>query len=351
MNLLRGRNVLPDDYPQFIADLKARIRQAQIKAALSVNHELVLLYFDLGASFVIQQERAGWGDKVMGRISQDLMTDFPEIKGFSRRNLYRMRSFYLAFRDRPEFVPQAAAQIPWFHSVVILEKIKDPKYRDWYVQSTIDNGWSRPQLEREIESKVHLRQGSAATNFHLVLPESQSALAQQVLKDPYNFDFLSLGKEAHERDLERGLLEHLKAFMLELGVGFSFVGSQYHLEVGSKDYYIDLLFYHLKLRCFVVVDLKVVDFEPEFAGKMNFYLSVVDDLLRHPSDAPTIGIILCKSQDRTIAEYTLRDIKKPLGVSTYELAEALPKELEGVLPTVEQLEAELDRLNPDPPAT
>ncbi len=339
-----ARELLPEGYTPFLSELKTRIRQAQSRTALAINSALIELYWGIGEMIVQQQESAQWGDSVLGRLSEDLQQDFPGLKGFSRRNLYRMRAFYLAYREQPKFVPQVVAQIPWGHNTLLLEKIKEPKLREWYARATIQNGWSRAVLEAQIETQLHKRQGAALSNFDKTLPAPQSELAQQVLKDPYNFDFLSLHDVAVERDLERGLLEHLKAFMLELGVGFSFVGSQVHLEVGGEDFYLDLLFYHLKLRCFVVIDLKMTAFKPEYAGKMNFYLSAVDDLMRHPQDELSIGILLCKSKNEVIAEYALRDVSKPLGVAEYRLAEALPEKLEGSLPTIEELEAELEGL-------
>jgi len=266
------------------------------------------------------------------------------MKGFSPRNLKYMRAFAEAHPDE-QFVQQAVAQIPWGHNVRILDALDDPIRREWYIRQTIENGWSRNVLVHQIESRLFERQGKAVTNFSQTLPPAQSELAPQVLKDPYNFDFLSLDKEAHERDLERGLVGQIRAFLLELGVGFSFAGSQYHLEVGGRDFYLDLLFYHLQLRCFVVVDLKVTEFQPEFAGKMNFYLSAVDDLLRHPADQPTIGVILCRSKNKVVTEYALRDMSKPIGVSLYQLLEALPEDFQGQLPTVEALEAELNGYN------
>ena len=340
-----ARELLPDGYASFVKELKERIRHAQSRAALAVNSALIELYWSIGQAIALQQESAQWGDGVLERLSQDLRTDFPELKGFSRRNLYRMRAFYLAYRDRPEFVPQVVAQIPWGHNTLLLEKLKEPALREWYARACIQHGWSRAILEAQIETRLHERQGAALTNFERTLPTPQSELAQQALKDPYTFDFLSLHNEAVERDLERGLLEHLKDFMLELGVGFSFVGSQVHLEVGGEDFYLDLLFYHLKLRCFVIIDLKMTAFKPEYAGKMNFYLSAVDDLMRHPHDEPSIGILLCKSKNKVLAEYALRDLNKPLGIAEYQLAEALPQKLEGSLPTVEELEAELQGLD------
>lgn len=332
--------LLPQDYPAFLQSLKERIRQAQVRAALSVNRELVLLYWQIGREILNRQEQEGWGAKVIDRLAQDLRQAFPQMKGFSPRNLKYMRAFAQAYPEEA-FVQQAAAQIPWFHNCLILDRLKDPAEREWYIRACIQHGWSRAILEAQIETGLYRRQGAALTNFARTLPAPQSELAQQVLKDPYNFDFLSLHDEAVERDLERALLEHLQKFMLELGVGFAFVGSQYHLEVDGQDYYLDLLFYHLKLRCYVVVELKMTEFRPEYAGKMNFYLSAVDDLLRHPSDGPTLGLILCKGKRRLTVEYALRDLSKPLGVSSFRLAEALPKELEAALPSVEQLEAEL----------
>lgn len=332
--------LLPQDYPAFLQSLKERIRAAQVRAALSVNRELVLLYWQIGREILNRQEQEGWGARVIDRLAQDLRQAFPQMKGFSPRNLKYMRAFAQAYPEEA-FVQQAAAQIPWFHNCLILDRLKDPAEREWYIRACIQHGWSRAILEAQIETGLYRRQGAALTNFARTLPAPQSELAQQVLKDPYNFDFLSLHDEAVERHLERALLEHLQRFMLELGVGFAFVGSQYHLEVDGQDYYLDLLFYHLKLRCYVVVELKMTEFKPEYAGKMNFYLSAVDDLLRHPSDGPTLGLILCKSKRRLTVEYALRDLAKPLGVSSFRLAEALPEELEAALPSVEQLEAEL----------
>lgn len=331
---------LPTGYGDFLADLKSRIRSAQIKAALAVNRELTLLYWDIGRDILRRQAQEGWGAKVVERLAADLRLAFPEMRGFSARNLKYMRALAEAYPD-PEFVQQVVARIPWGHNVRILDYAKDPREREWYLQQTLQHGWSRNVLVLHIESDHYRRKGKAVTNFEATLPAPQSDLAQQVLKDPYSFDFLSLGDQAHERDLERGLSEHIRQFLLELGVGFAFVGSQYHLEIGEQDFYIDLLFYHYKLRCFVVIDLKMTEFKPEDAGKMNFYLSAVDDLLRHPDDQPSIGLILCKSKNKLIAEYALKDTRKPIGVSAYQLTEALPAQLKGSLPTIEELEAEL----------
>lgn len=328
-------------YGDFLRDLKVRIRAAQVKAALAVNRELILLYWQIGEDLVLRQQSQNWGEGVIGRLAADLAAAFPGIEGFSSRNLHRMRAFYLAYSQEAQFVTQPVSQIPWGHNIVLIQKIKDNAERLWYAQQTVENGWSRAILVHQIESGLYRRQGQAVTNFAQTLPAPQSDLAQQLLKDPYNFDFLTLGKDAHERDLEGGLLGHIRQFLLEFGAGFAFVGSQYHLEVGGQDFYLDLLFYHLTLRCFVVVDLKTGNFEPAHAGQMNFYLSAVDDLVRHPTDQPTLGILLCKSKNKTIVEYALRDLDKPLGIAEYRLAESLPETLQSTLPTIAALEAEL----------
>jgi len=260
-----------EDFPQ---DLKQRIRHAQVRAALSVNRELVLLYWQIGREILNRQQQHGWGAKVIERLSADLRRAFPDMKGFSPRNLKYMRAFAEAYPDE-QFVQQLAAQIPWFHNCVILDKVKDKIEREWYIRQTIQHGWSRTILVHQIESGLFHRQGKAITNFECTLPKPQSELAQQLLKDPYSFDFLSLAEKAKERDLEKALINHIRDFLLELGVGFAFVGNQYHLEIGDQDFYLDLLFYHLRLRCFIVIDLKMGDFKPEDSGKMNFYLSAV----------------------------------------------------------------------------
>jgi len=331
---------LPNGYSELLAELKSQIVSARLNAALSVNHELVLLYWRIGRQILSRQELEGWGSKVIDRLADDLRHAFPEMKGFSPRNLKYMRALAEAYSDE-QFVQATLAQIPWYHNVTILDKIKDHAEREWYIRQTIQHGWSRNVLVHQIESSLYQRHGKAVANFDRTLPAPQSELARQILKDPYNFDFLSLGEEAQERDLERGLIEHLREFLLELGVGFAFVGSQYHLEVGGEDFYLDLLFYHLHLRCYVVIELKICEFQPEFAGKMNFYLSAVDDLLRHPEDRPSIGLILCKTRNRIIAEYALRDTLKPMGVAEYKITALLPEHLKGSLPSIEELEAEL----------
>jgi predicted nuclease of restriction endonuclease-like (RecB) superfamily len=336
-------------YQDLLAVLKGRIRTAQVRAALSVNQELVLLYWGIGKEILIRQREDGWGTKVIERLAKDLRSEFPEMQGLSPRNLGYMKAFAEAWPDE-SILQQLAAKLPWFHNCVLLDKVKAPSERTWYVQQAIQNGWSRNILVMQIESGLYGRQGKALTNFQSTLPPPQSDLAEQLIKDPYNFDFLTLTAEAQERDLERELLAHLRQFLIELGVGFAFVGSQYQLEVGGEDFKLDLLFYHLKLRCFVVIDLKMTPFKPEYAGKMNFYLSAVDDLLRHPDDQPSIGLILCKTKNRIIAEYALRNTATPMGISEFRHLEKLPEQLKGTLPTIEEIEAELAGSEESPPA-
>ena len=296
---------LPAVYDSFLQELKDRIRSAQVRAALSVNRELVVLYWSIGRDILNRQADEGWGTKIIDRLSDDLTKAFPDMRGFRARNLKYMRAFAEAYPDK-EFVQQVVAQLPWGHQVRILDTLKDAKEREWYIRQAIQNGWSWNVLVHQIEGKLFHRQGHALTNFDRTLPAPQSELAQQLIKDPYNFDFLTLGPEVLERDLERSLIEHVRDFVLELGKGFAFVGSQYHLEIGGQDYFLDLLFYHLRLRCFIAIDLKIEEFKPEFAGKMNFYLSAMDDVLRQSNDQPSLGLILCKERNRLIVEYALR---------------------------------------------
>ncbi len=332
------------DYAALLDDVKQRVLAAQVRASLAVNRELVLLYWSIGRDILARQATVGWGAKVVDRLAADLSRAFPEAKGFSARNLKYMRAFAEAWPDE-DFVQQAAARLPWFHNVTVIERVKGDAARRFYLEAGAEHGWSRAVLTVQIEGRLHERQGRATSNFAATLPSPQSDLAQQVTKDPYVFDFLTLGPVARERDLERGLLQHLRDFLVELGVGFAFVGSQVRVEVAGEDFYVDLLFYHLRLRCFVVVELKMGSFQPEYAGKMNFYLSAVDAQLRHPSDQPTIGILLCKDRKDLVVEYALRDLAKPIGVANWEtrLVESLPEELSGSLPTVEEMEAELGR--------
>ena len=331
---------LPNDYDSFLKRLKERVRTAQLRASLAVNRELVLLYWSIGRDILTRQKEQGWGAKIVDRLAEDLRREFPEVTGFAPRNVKYMRALAEAW-PKEQIVQQLVAQIPWGHNVRILDYVKNPAEREWYIRQTIQNGWSRNVLVHQIESGLYQRQGKALTNFTNTLPAPQSELAQQIVKDPYNFEFLTLADEAHERQLELALIDHVRDFLLELGKGFAFVGSQYPLQVGGDEFRLDLLFYHLRLRCFVVLDLKMGEFQPEFSGKMNFYLSAVDDLLRHADDQPSIGIILCKSKNSIVAEYALRDLRKPVGVSEYRFTAALPKKLKGSLPTIDELERTL----------
>ena len=334
--------VLPEGYSEFLASLKRRVQEARLKATLSVNRELILLYWEIGQMILQRQKNEGWGAKVIERLALDLRKEFPEMKGFSPRNLLFMRSLAEAFPDKT-IVKQVVSQIPWGHLIRIIQMVKDPAERIWYIQQTTLHGWSRNVLVHQIESGLYHRKGKAITNFDKTLPSPQSDLAQETLKDPYIFDFLGLTEDIRERELEKELIARLRDFLLELGSGFAFVGSQVHLEVGGEDFYLDLLFYHLKLRCYIVIELKTGPFKPEYAGKMNFYLAAVDDLLRHPDDNPSIGIILCKSKNKVIVEYALKDTSRPIGVSAYRLTRTLPEELKATLPSVEDLEKELEK--------
>jgi predicted nuclease of restriction endonuclease-like (RecB) superfamily len=393
-------------YAPFLGAVKNRIRAAQVKATLSANAELIHLYWDIGCAIAAMQEKEGWGAGVIPRLARDIANDLPGVKGFSERNIDRMVAFAHEYPSLNLFVPQPAAllaegrvmpisptplsklgadafsatplaklgsseivqtlsaqsaapvewvnlqqlvaQLPWAHNVLLLQKVKDLRARLWYVQQAITHGWSHSVLALQIKSDAHKRQGKAVHNFHATLAPLQSDLAAQVLKDPYIFDFLTLAEPFRERELELALLAQVQKFLIELGQGFAFVGRQYHIEVGADDFYLDLIFYHLRLRCFVVVDLKRGPFKAEYAGKMNFYCNVVDDRLRHADDKPTIGLILCQDKNRIIAEYALKGVKKAIGVSEYELTRALPKKFQSSLPTVEQMETELARLTAPP---
>ncbi len=345
-NLLKVQRVvaktdgLPPDYPQFLSSLKDAVRKARLRASLSANSELIKLYWSIGCNILERQKKEGWGSKVVERLSRDLAAEFPDMKGFSTRNINYMRKLAEAYPDA-SFVQQAVAQIPWGHNVRVLDQVKAPKEREWYLHQVIEHGWSRDILVMQIESGLYERKGKSVTNFKKTLPEVQSDLAHQVLKDPYVFDFLSLGDEAQEREVEKELVHHITKFLLELGAGFSFVGRQYHLEVGDDDFYIDLLFYHLRLRCYVVIELKTGKFKPEYAGQLNFYLAAIDDKLRHPDDKATIGLLLCKDKNKLVAEYALKDVTKPIGVSEYKIIKSIPAKLKSSLPTVEELEKEL----------
>ncbi|NER80063.1 MAG: DUF1016 domain-containing protein [Leptolyngbya sp. SIO1D8] len=336
------------DYDQLLGDLKDRIRQARVRSVLAVNRELVCLYWQIGREILQRQAQQGWGSKVIERLATDLRSEFPDIKGFSSRNLHYMRAFAEAYEDEA-IVQQVVANLPWGHNVRLLDALDKADERLWYARQSLLHGWSRNVLRLQIENQLYNRQNDAITNFELTLPSVQSDLAKNLIKDPYHFDFLALTSDVQEQDLKKALVDHIRDFLLELGVGFAFVGSQYCLEVGGEEFYLDLLFYHLKLRCFVVIDLKMGDFKPEDSGKMNFYVSAIDDLLRHADDQPTIGMILCKSKNKAIAEYALRDVKKPIGISTHRIANELPEALQPDLPSVQVLEKKLDTLQVQAP--
>lgn len=330
----------PEGYARWLVELKERIHKARLRATLAVNQELVLLYWQIGQDILARQAAQGWGAKVIERLAQDLRSAFPEMKGFSSRNLKYMRAFAEAWPDEV-FVQQAAAQLPWFHLCTLLDKLKTCDERDWYLRKAIEHNWSRNILVMQIETRLLERSGTAVTNFALSLPKPQSDLARESIKDPYRFDFLGLTEEAEEREIENALVKHVTDFLLELGAGFAFVGRQVVLDVGGDDFFLDLLFYHLKLRCYVVIELKAGKFKPEHLGKLSFYLTAVDAQIKHPADGPTIGLLLCKSKNKVVAEYALRDKTQPLGVAEYQLVESLPPELQTSLPSIEQIEREL----------
>ena len=331
---------LPSDYGPWLAELKARIHAAQQQAARSVNSELVLLYWQIGRGILERQGREGWGSKVIERLAQDLRNAFPTMKGFSRANLLYMRAFAEAWPDQA-IVQQAVGRLPWGHNLVLLSKLKATDLRLAYTQRAIDQGWSRAVLVHHIERRLLEREGQAVSNFALRLPEPNSDLAREALKDPYLFDFLGVGEEANERAIEDALVQHITRFLLELGAGFAYVGRQVPLEVGGEDFFIDLLFYHLKLRCYVVIELKATAFKPEHTGQLSFYLSAVDAELKGEHDAPTIGMLLCKSKNKVVAEYALRNINQPIGVAEYQLTESLPSDLQSSLPSIEAIEQAL----------
>jgi predicted nuclease of restriction endonuclease-like (RecB) superfamily len=369
---------LDNDYKVWIKSLKDKIRSAQLKAAIAVNAEMIMLYWEIGKSIVEAQANQQWGDKVIEQMAKDLKLELPETSGFSQSNLYVMRRFYLFYKDfelvhqadeklqntefqsdtilqqpavklENELVQQPAGlitqqnilcKIPWWHHQVILTKCKNEKEAKFYIQQTISNNWSRNVLQIQIESNLFQRHGKSQNNFELTLPKPQSDLARETLKDPYKFDFLTLESDVQEFELEKHLTDNITKFLLELGKGFAYVGRQYPLQIGNKERKLDLLFYHTRMHCYVVIDLKMGDFEPEFAGKMNYYLSAVDDLLKTDLDQPSIGIIMCKSKDSLDVEYALRDIQKPLGISEFTFNE-LPEEIKNNMPTVAELEASL----------
>jgi len=353
---------VPGDYPSLLENIKQRIRTAQVRATLCANAELIHLYWDIGRAIAQQQEHKGWGSGVIPRLARDIRNELPKVKGFSERNIDRMVAFYREYPGLEPISPPVVAksstnqtaaigqpliaQLPWAHHVLLMQKVKDLPTRFWYMRQTLAQGWSRNVLALMIDSRAHQRQGKAVTNFDQLLPPAQSDLATQALKDPYIFDFLTLEEPFHERELETSLLTQVEKFLLELGQGFAFVGRQYHLDVGQEDFYLDLLFYHLRLRCFMVIDLKKGPFKAEYAGKMNFYCNVVDDRLRHPADQPTIGLILCQDKNRSVAQYALKGVNKAIGISEYQLTRALPAKLKSSLPSIEEIEAELSAAGP-----
>lgn len=330
-------------YKNWLKSIKYKIKSAQLKAAVTVNTQLLELYWDLGKDIAQKQKDANWGDAVLEQLSIDLKLAFPSIKGFSRRNLYAIKQWYNFYSNEAEFVPQLVAQIPWGHNRLIISKIKNTEEALFYCKTVVHNGWSREQLEIAIKHNYFETKGKAITNFEHTLPELQSQLAVETLKNPYNLDFLGLEDDALERELEDAMIQHLTRFLIELGKGFAFVGRQYNITVSENEYFIDLLFYHLQLRCYVAIELKSGKFKPEYAGKLNFYLSAIDSQIKHKDDQASIGLILCKHKDKIEAEYTLRDIQKPIGISEYTLTQALPKQLKNQLPTVEEIEAQLQK--------
>ena len=359
-------NEPPEGYGAWLAELKTRIHTARQQAMLAVNRELVTLYWQIGRDILDRQAAQGWGAKVIDRLANDLRSTFPEMKGFSRTNLLYMRAFAAAWPNEKivqgvhgqlegaaivhqlggqlgpgAIVHQVLDKLPWRHHCVLLDKLKIREDRLWYAQKAIEHNWSRNILVMQIESRLMERSGTAVTNFSLTLPKPESDLARESLKDPYRFDFLGLGEEVQEREIERALVKHVTDFLLELGAGFAFVGRQVLLDVGGEEFFIDLLFYHLKLRCYVVIELKAGKFKPEHLGQLSFYLTAVDAQIKHPQDGPTIGLLLCKSKNKVVAEYALRDKAQPLGVAEYQLVESLPPELRSSLPSIEQIEREL----------
>lgn len=329
------------NFYQLISDLKAKVYDAYRKVAFSVNTQLIELYWDLGKEIDKKLEN-NWGNKIIEQIAVELRTEFPDMKGFSRRNLYAIRQWYRFYSQQYEFVPQAVAQIPWGHQRIIISKIKDLEIAEFYNNQCVKNSWDRDTLEINIKNDLYSKIGVLPNNFNDTLPEKQSGLVKELLKDPYNFDFLGLHDDALEKSIEDELSKNITKFLLELGKGFAFVGRQYKIEISETDYFLDMLFYHFELRCFVVIELKAGKFKPEFAGKLNFYLSAVDSLLKKEQDNPSIGILLCKNKDKVEVEYALRDLNKPIGISEYKLTDAIPDNIKSKLPSIEELENKLE---------
>ena len=336
------------DYKNWLGELKSRFSRAQLKAVVAVNTSLLQFYWELGKDIVERQTQYAWGEGFLLQLSRDLMHDFPAIKGFSKRNLELIRQWYTYWDIPVPIAQQAVSQlhsIPWGHNLVIIAKCKQQDEALFYVQNTLAYGWSRSVLTHQIESGLWQREGKAVSNFAQTLPAVQSDLVTQTLKDPYIFDFLSLTKEHTERELELGLIQHITQFLLELGAGFAYIGRQVPLQVGEREFFIDLLFYHTRLHCYVVVELKTTDFEPEHAGKLNFYIKAVDEQLRQTGDQPSIGLLLCKDKDKLVAEYALSDIHKPMGIAAYAITHTLPPSLQASLPSIEVIEQELSTVH------
>jgi predicted nuclease of restriction endonuclease-like (RecB) superfamily len=334
--------VLPVGYSDWLVSLKRRIQGTRQRAVLAANEEQIRLYHDIGRDILDRQRQQGWGARVIDRLAADLRAAFPGMKGLSASNLKYMKYFAQECPDRL-IGQQSADQLPWFHIVTLITSLSDTDLRDWYAREALHRSWPRGTLALQIKNQLHLRQGAAVTNFEERLAPPEAGLASQILKDPYHFDFLGLGDEAHERDIENALIRHITRFLMELGAGFAFVGRQFRLEVAREEFFIDLLFYHTRLKCYVVVELKAHAFKPEHAGQLNFYLSTVDAQIKAPDDRPTIGLLLCRNQNRLVAEYALSGIDKPIGVAEYQLVRALPDPLDTSLPSIEEIEAELSR--------
>lgn len=335
---------VPDGYSDWLTELKTRIHNAQQRAAIAVNREMIGLYWQIGLDILTRQAEQGWGAKVIDRLAHDLRSAFPDMKGFSRSNLMYMRSFAEAWPDQA-IVQQAVGQLPWGHNVILLTKLKDPQQRLIYAHAALQHGWSRNMLDIHIDTQLLERTGTAVTNFEQTLPKPKSDLARESLKDPYRFDFLGLTEQAQEREIEHALVKHVTEFLLELGAGFAFVGRQVLLDVGGDEFFIDLLFYHLKLRCYVVIELKGGKFKPEHLGQLGFYMTAIDRQVKSDQDNPTIGLLLCRSKNKIVAEYALGDKSQPMGIAEYKLLESLPTELQTSLPSIEQIERELANAN------
>ena len=329
------------EYSVWINELKSKIHAARTKVALTINSQLLELYWEIGKDITERQNQSSWGSKLIEQVADELKKEFPELKGFSRRNIYAMRQWYNFYSKKYPFVPQSVAQIPWGHNRLIISKVKNIEEAEFYCNETIKNNWDRDTLEIQLSNKLFLKKGKATTNFPETLPENQAKLASQTLKDPYIFDFLDLHDDALEKVIEDELIKNITKFLLELGKGFAFVGRQFKIEISETDYFIDLIFYHIDLRSYIVIELKTGKFKPEYAGKLNFYLSAVDSQIKNPKDNQTIGILLCKRKDKIEAEYTLRDINKPMGISEYRLTDAIPENMKTKLPSIEELENKL----------